>query len=374
MADFTKNFVAELEAFKESVADIKPEVKYVKYEEFQILVAAVHSLMKHSDFTSIQLKDANGVGAQRDVVQKYLKDNFNIYDNKSANQAIGNACFRGTHWQFAQFDMYNENEDFRKEVDKLRPSAKESFMKCKEFADMMMPVTGTPGFFAWDIALGVELIRESIYIEYYDEPTARKMLEDLMKPLLKSFTNWVDFAVSFVAGGTYSTYKNSGFDIAETEAMFDEFLAMVRRLFEDEEVCVWKIFNWYVKKDYFPTLNKDELEMLVTSEKGCFVSDRISLDGAMPCYAYRETPFKNFPDSGWRFFAGDESREYTTDTENSNIFPLNVIANFDPTIIPLLDAEINTAFIRKDGEEFVEFKTVSDAMKEKSKSDPLAQE
>ena len=43
------------------------------------------------------------------------------------------------------------------------------------------------------------------------------------------------------------------------------------------------------------------------------------------------------------------------------------MANFDESIIPLLDAEINTAFIRKEGEEFINFKTVSDAMKERSK-------
>ena len=101
------------------------------------------------------------------------------------------------------------------------------------------------------------------------------------------------------------------------------------------------------------------------------MSDRISIDGAKPCYVYREEPFKNFPDSGWRFFAGDESKEYSANIENSNIFPLNVVANFDESIIPLLDAEVNTAFIRKQGEDFINFKTASDAMKQRSKEDPI---
>ena len=43
------------------------------------------------------------------------------------------------------------------------------------------------------------------------------------------------------------------------------------------------------------------------------------------------------------------------------------MANFDESIIPLLDAEVNTAFIRKQGEDFIEFKTMSDAMKSNEK-------
>ncbi len=32
---------------------------------------------------------------------------------------------------------------------------------------------------AWDIALGVDIIRESVFCDYLDEPTARKMMDDL---------------------------------------------------------------------------------------------------------------------------------------------------------------------------------------------------
>ena len=360
-----RDFVAELTAFKESVSGIAHDIEYTKYPDFQILVSAVYSLMKHNDFTSIQLKDAQGVGAERDKVEKNLRV-FGVLDSESATQAIGRASFRGCQWQYSQFDMY-DNGDFKNEIDKLRPAAKESFLKCKEFSDQFKDLLGKAGFVAWDMALGVDLMRESVFCDYFNEVTARKMMDDMMKPLLSYFSDWSDFAVSFIAGGTYSAYKNSNFDIKEAESTFDSLMGFVKRLFEDEAVNVWKVFNWYKKKDYFPTLDKDNLKTLLTTEKGCFVSDRISLDGAKPCYVYREEPFKNFPDSGWRFFAGDESKEYTADVNNSNIFPLNVMANFDESIIPLLDAEVNTAFIRKEGEEFINFKTVSDAMKEKSK-------
>jgi len=64
---------------------------------------------------------------------------------------------------------------------------------------------------------------------------------------------------------------------------------------------------------------------------------------------YREEPDNDF-DSGWRFTAGDESDEYMDDPGNSGIYALNTIANYDPEIIPFLNAPYSSAFARdKDG-------------------------
>lgn len=60
----TRDFAAELTAFKESVADLKNDIQYTKYPDFQILTSAVHSLMKYNDFTSIQLKDSSVMGSR----------------------------------------------------------------------------------------------------------------------------------------------------------------------------------------------------------------------------------------------------------------------------------------------------------------------
>ncbi|MGP1442217.1 MAG: DUF2185 domain-containing protein [Anaerovoracaceae bacterium] len=366
-----KNYMeTEIDEFRKSVSDLKNDVEYTRKKEFQVLLAAVHSLIKQNNFTSIKLVDRNGVPADRKKVSENLTENFRITETNSANRAIGNICFRGTQWQFVQFERADDPE-FSVELEKLSSKGKDVFNKSKEFALLCRDITGANGFVAWDFALGTDIIRECVLCDYFDEPTAFMMIEDLTKVLLKAFDNWVDYAVSFITGGTYSAYKNSNFDLHEAKQSFDYMLENTKRLFLDENCNVWKRYAWYKSKEYFPTLNKDDLKALVKSEQACFVSDRISLDGAKPCYVYREKPFKNFPDSGWRFFAGDESREFCADPENSNIFKLNVIANFDESIIPLLDSEINTAFIRKDGEDFVNFKTASDAMKMKASEDML---
>ena len=201
-----RDFAAELTAFKESVADLKNDIRYTKYPDFQqFLTSAVHSLMKYNDFTSIQSEGFQRCGRRpRKRSPKTWKENFGILDNESAMQSIGTAePPRNSLGARAQFDMYDD-EEFRKEMEKLSPAGRDSFLeKCKEFADLFKPGGGKSGFFAWDIALGVDIIfRESVFRDYFDEPTARKMMDDLMKPLLKMFDNWGDFAVSFIAGGT----------------------------------------------------------------------------------------------------------------------------------------------------------------------------
>ena len=66
---------------------------------------------------------------------------------------------------------------------------------------------------------------------------------------------------------------------------------------------------------------------------------------------YREEPDpdSDFPDSGWRFFAGDESDAYVNNPKNIQIFHLNTICNYDESIIPYLDAPYGTAYFKENG-------------------------
>lgn len=103
----------------------------------------------------------------------------------------------------------------------------------------------------------------------------------------------------------------------------------------------------------------DQIRQLVPNVGGCFASDRITMEGAPVGYMYREQPDKDV-DSGWRFFAGDESQEYADTPDHFAIYEVNTICNYDPAIIPFLDSPVGSAFGRVPGtdsfeqEEFVE--------------------
>jgi len=91
-----------------------------------------------------------------------------------------------------------------------------------------------------------------------------------------------------------------------------------------------------------------------TGRGACFATDMITVDGRQVAFMYREEPDESI-DSGWRFMAGYESQEYMDDPANSGIYDVNTIANYDPDIIPFLDAPIGAAFERDEkGGGFVE--------------------
>lgn len=94
----------------------------------------------------------------------------------------------------------------------------------------------------------------------------------------------------------------------------------------------------------------DEIrEVLVDWEgaDGCMATDRITVDGKKVGYMYREEPDADSDfDSGWRFFAGDESEDYTANPDHIKIYKLNTVCNYDKNIIPYLKAPFGTAYIR----------------------------
>ena len=95
-------------------------------------------------------------------------------------------------------------------------------------------------------------------------------------------------------------------------------------------------------------LRKEDIKNLFSWDgpMGCIASDRITVDGKKVGYMYRAEPTDNPTDSGWCFMAGDESEEYTDNPDNSAVYSLNTICNYDPDIIPLLNSPIGSAFIR----------------------------
>ncbi len=104
------------------------------------------------------------------------------------------------------------------------------------------------------------------------------------------------------------------------------------------------------------TKNKDfiniKVEQLIEWDddtgEGCMASNKITKDGWKVGYMYREVPSPNNPDSGWRFFKGDEDDIYLEDPDNWHVFSLNTICNYDPDIIPYIHEKIGSSYIRTD--------------------------
>lgn len=94
-------------------------------------------------------------------------------------------------------------------------------------------------------------------------------------------------------------------------------------------------------------LKANEIINLVPQMGGCFATDKITVDGMKVGYMYREETNEEL-DSGWRFFSGTESEEYIEDINNTMIYDVNTIANYDNTIIPYLNLPFGSELERID--------------------------
>ncbi len=99
-------------------------------------------------------------------------------------------------------------------------------------------------------------------------------------------------------------------------------------------------------KKFFPSA--EETHPLVENMGGCIATDKITVEGHPVRFMYREQP-DNDIDSGWRFMSGLESDEYMDNPDNHAVYDVNTIANYDKTIIPHLNAPINSAFEKVPG-------------------------
>ncbi|GEJ57531.1 DUF2185 domain-containing protein [Anaeromyxobacter diazotrophicus] len=97
-------------------------------------------------------------------------------------------------------------------------------------------------------------------------------------------------------------------------------------------------------------LNPEELRPVAVGFGACLASDRITVEGSPVGFMYREEP-DNEADSGWRFLSGDETDAYLNDAANFEIYDVNTIANYDPSITPQLEAPPGSEFEKPPGSE-----------------------
>ena len=101
-------------------------------------------------------------------------------------------------------------------------------------------------------------------------------------------------------------------------------------------------------KIYKFMLKPEEIKDLIPPMGYCLASDKITVEGMKVGFMYREKP-EDKDDSGWRFLSGTESEEYMDNESNTMIFDVNVIANYDPSIIPYLKSKVGIEFERVEG-------------------------
>ena len=109
----------------------------------------------------------------------------------------------------------------------------------------------------------------------------------------------------------------------------------------------------YMKKKF--KLKPEQIKKIIDPMGYCMATDMITVEGKKVGYMYREQPEKE-EDSGWKFFSGSESQEYVDDPNNTMMYDVNTICNYDNDIVAHLEAPIGSEFERNSEGKLIQLK------------------
>ena len=142
--------------------------------------------------------------------------------------------------------------------------------------------------------------------------------------------------------GPETVYRELRSYLQECHAAIDECNAAPTPICISKKCVASEERGERVKKFF---LDKSQITQRIAPMGACYASYEITVHGRKVGYLYREEP-DNDQDSGWRFFAGDESEAYMADSGHFGLYEVNTIANYDPEIIPHLNAPAGSAYAR----------------------------
>lgn len=329
----------------------EPERKRGSREAFAALLAGVPALRKTPGIPGVDELGADyftmlpRCASEKDakICRTHLKKVFGITDRASM-AAFCNGEIR-CHWQYQDFEGFWENRPpFA--LDRLDEGRREYFQTVRDFAAQFYKVTERQGFLAWDISECMGHLRAGygcglLSKDEFDE------LADYWIWQAQCFQSWTQYAVSLVSGALYWDFYRDC-DSSHVQKVQGLWLRLARQLLENEGA--WGSGLWYVpprEKAYglWPSQLRTYL-IGWDGPVGCFATDQITVQGKRVGWCYREQPTPDRPDSGWRFFSGEEDEAYLNDPGHTEVYDLNTICNYDPEILPLLTAPVGTAFWR----------------------------
>ncbi len=254
------------------------------------------------------------------------------------------------------FHCFNEYYDFACEwdgtpnfdIESLSDDGKQIYRKSRDFAVLFRDYVGQQGFFAWDIGEHIMLCRAAFACGIIDRSQYEEMIMREARQCNEMFGNFAEYAVSALCGAVYYMYVTAGqFEEDGLAEFLDINLRIVGKLFADG---VWSLNAWCEKNYKQLAIPQDQVEDLLGDAYlgiSGVASDRILVDGYRIGVMLRETS-KDPRDSGWRFFAGDESSEYLADPGNFGVVSLNLIVNYSPDVIAHIESPVGTLLARNE--------------------------
>lgn len=339
---------AGIKKIKDYIKEIKSKTSLEKHrvtmKQFAFLCQGsasyrrIDGIQEHMGFEEfIQLDDT-----QKAQVKEMLKRVYQIQDVQSLDKVLSQ--FSRYHQEYIQFTSFWENKPLF-DINELNENARAIFEYNMEYAKLLSEIVQDHGFYAFVTQEIITLCRVAYACDLLDLAGFKARCYPFATKSAQLFKNWSEYAASLICGALYYNVRN-GVKEEESIRIFHLQKSIIDHLVEG----AWKDSPWLIKKEKEYFLPKERIYQLLQDWEGgemCIASDRIMCDGRVCGYMYRVQPEHDW-DSGWRFLAGDEDAAYLEDPENSGLYKLNTVVNYDPEIQPYLYEEYGSVFARKE--------------------------
>lgn len=322
-------------------------------EEFALLLSGIATCRKapgipvHMGYES--LYRCEGTKAE-EALKAHLFRLYNIHNKASLKEACMERFTTGREYeQFMTFWCGAPLFD----PDELADEGRQVFETRMELASMFYPYLRERGFYAWDINERIGLGRKAYACGLITEEEFYGMFDSQIRKAQVFYHSFKEYAMSCLCGALYFVPESIEEDML---SFLDINVNLLRSLLG--EGGAWYRNSWYVP-------DEREWVHLLPHNGGCIVSRQIA-EGRSIGYMYRdeespglgkteegEDTGGKWADTGWRFFAGDESDEYINHADNAAIWSLNTVCNIDPTILGYVEAKGGSAFGRDENGEWV---------------------
>lgn len=331
-----KKIIKEIAICKEKfeTASSASTAAEVTREEFTLLLGGISVCRKvpgipvHMGYEQLYFCENEEAAMQ---VRQHLDRLYGVRDKDSLMEV----CFR----LFSGSREYEQFMTFWKDaplfdIEELHPDGRKWFERCKGLAENFYPFVEERGFYAWDINERIGLCRNAAACGMISEEEFWQITDEWVRQAQVFYHSYGEYALSCLCGALYDMGKD-GSDI-------EGFLEINKKLIDSllTEGGAWQRSSWYVPKE------REWADLLDGGNPGCFITKK-ALDGEYVGYMCHDEPHPDYPDSGWRFFVGDESEEYMDDVKHTVVCGLNTICNLFPDVMAYLHADEGRRFGRQ---------------------------
>lgn len=331
-----EQIIKEIEKLKTQYVTVlvNPEAEEISREKFTLLLGGISACRKvpgihgHMGYEGLyHCENEDDIRQARE----HLARLFGVTDKQSLEEGCYK-MFSGSN-EYEQFMTFWNNAPMF-DIKRLNPTGLQGFTHCRDIAVKFYPIVKEKGFYAWDINERIGLCRNANACGIISDEEFWEITDEWVREAQVFYHSYGEYAVSCLCGAIYEIGRRD----PDVSTFFNINKNILDNLLGDKGA--WNRNKWYVPKE-------TEWAELINGNPGCIITKRAVNEGRID-YMYRDEPASDFPDSGWRFFVGDESEEYINNLDNSIICGLNIICNLYPDIMAFIYAENGRRFGRQE--------------------------